>query len=53
MEDLWERHQVLPILMIEDHKKWEEEIAAERERREREMDARVQEMARQMEMMRN
>ena len=40
-------------MMIEDRKKREEEIANERERHDREVEARVQEMARQMEVMRS
>ena len=40
-------------MMIEDWKKREEEIANERERRDREVEARVQKMARQMEVMRS
>ena len=40
-------------MMIEDRKKGEEEIANERERRDREVEARVQEMARQMEVIRS
>ena len=40
-------------MMIEDRKKGEEEIANERERRNREVEARVQEMARQMEVIRS
>jgi hypothetical protein len=39
-------------IMIDDRRKREEEIAQERERRDREMDARVREMSQQMELMR-
>ena len=40
-------------MMIEDQREREEEIAHERERSDREMEARVQEIARQMEVMKS